>query len=68
MYSLKGKLALCRVERQRIMDEEKGKPSSARKPVIVKSKKSALIPAKTQPRKAKLSGKKTISKSGGYLL
>ena len=48
------------------MDEEKGKPISARKPVVVKSKKSTLIPAKTQPRKTKLSGKKTISKSGGY--
>ena len=46
------------------MGEEKGKPPSKSKTVVVKSKKGALIPSKAQPRKAKLSGKKSLSKSG----
>ena len=64
-WYLAGKLALCREERQRIMDEEKGKPPSKSKPVVVKSKKGALIPGKLQTRKAKL-GRKVLSKSGSF--
>ena len=59
-----GKLALCREERQRILDEETGKVPKRSKPAVVKSKKSVLVPAKTRTRKAKLSAKKPLSKSG----
>jgi len=55
-----GKLALCREERMRIMDEEKGAPPSGRKPVVTKTKKAPTAGPKT--RKGKLGAKR--SKSG----
>ena len=55
-----GKLALCREERMRIMDEEKGAPPSGRKPVVTKTKKAPTAGPKT--RKGKLGPKR--SKSG----
>ncbi|XP_045168382.2 coiled-coil domain-containing protein 177-like isoform X2 [Mercenaria mercenaria] len=59
------KLALCREERLRIMDEEKGMPSGSRKPTVQKSKKTGPTMPKSQTRKAKstLARKKLLSKS-----
>ena len=65
MYLLSGKLALCREERIRIMDEGKGGVLSKRKPTITtsKAKKTDARP-RPQARKARLAGKKSLSKSG----
>ncbi|KAL4222834.1 hypothetical protein ACF0H5_018874 [Mactra antiquata] len=59
------KLALCREERSRIMDDDKGVPPSKRKPVVQKSKKSSSSVLKPQMRRPKStpSMRKTVAAS-----
>ncbi|XP_060599526.1 coiled-coil domain-containing protein 177-like isoform X2 [Ruditapes philippinarum] len=57
------KLALCREERLRIMDEEKGGQPISRKPTVQKTKKSAMPKSQSRKPKSGLATKKIMSKS-----
>lgn len=65
----KGKLALCREERIRIMEGERGvrpstAPVSGKKSTKPKPKKTLPSETRTFARKSKLVGKKRLTKSG----
>ncbi|XP_052818267.1 coiled-coil domain-containing protein 177-like isoform X2 [Mya arenaria] len=55
------KLALCREERVRIMDDERGAPTSGRKPMITKAKKTPSAVLRNQTRRSKLGTKRSKS-------